>query len=73
MLSATGDVPRAIQSGDGQSISSLDQIRVNADRPIVIFPECTTSNNRGLLRFAELFGDVKVPVTNFKVFIMCVR
>lgn len=40
---------------------------------MVVFPECTTSNGRGLLRFAELFRDVSVPLTKFKVFIMCVR
>lgn len=42
-------------------------------RPLVIFPECTTSNGRGLLRFANVFKGVAVPVNTFNIFVMCVR
>ncbi|KAK2466139.1 hypothetical protein APHAL10511_001781 [Amanita phalloides] len=52
--------------------SSLDDIRKRADRPIVVFPECTTSNGRGLLRFSALFHQ-NVPVKGYQVFIMSVR
>jgi hypothetical protein len=52
---------------------TLEEIRQAADRPIVVFPECTTSNGRGMLRFADVFKDYSVPVKRFKVFIMCVR
>ncbi|KAG8793756.1 hypothetical protein FRC16_010834 [Serendipita sp. 398] len=53
---------------------SLESIRKSADRPIVVFPECTTSNGRGLLRFAEVFdSSITVPVKGFNVFIMCGR
>ncbi|KAI9000919.1 hypothetical protein BD414DRAFT_473089 [Trametes punicea] len=52
---------------------TLEAIRSKADRPVVVFPECTTSNARALLRFAEVFGDIKLPVSKFKVFLMCVR
>ena len=52
--------------------STLEEIRRTASRPIVVFPECTTSNGRGLLRFADVFHQ-DVPVKNFQVFIACVR
>lgn len=51
---------------------TLEDIRKNSDRPIVVFPECTTSNGRGLLRFADVFRQ-DVPVKDYQVFVMCVR
>jgi len=53
--------------------SSLEEIRSSANRPVVVFPECTTSNGRGLLRFAEIFKRYIVPVKGFKVFVVCIR
>ncbi|KAI0677448.1 hypothetical protein C8Q78DRAFT_960228 [Trametes maxima] len=70
MVAATGRLPLA---ADGGKVQSLEAIRSKADRPVVVFPECTTSNGRALLRFAEVFGDVKLPVLKYKVFVMCVR
>ena len=52
--------------------SSLEEIRRTASRPIVVFPECTTSNGRGLLRFADVFHQ-DVPVKKYQVFVVCVR
>ena len=52
--------------------STLEEIRRTASRPIVVFPECTTSNGRGLLRFADIFHQ-DVPVKKYQVFIACVR
>ncbi|KAJ7068175.1 hypothetical protein C8F01DRAFT_595241 [Mycena amicta] len=51
---------------------SLEEIRTRARRPVVVFPECTTSNGRALLRFANVFKQ-KVPVQGYNVFVMCVR
>ncbi|KAI0650649.1 hypothetical protein C8Q79DRAFT_397753 [Trametes meyenii] len=70
MVAATGRPPLA---ADGSKVESLEAIRSKADRPVVVFPECTTSNGRALLRFAEVFGDVKLPVLKYKVFVMCIR
>jgi hypothetical protein len=70
MLSATGHAPPYISSAP---ICSLEEIRRDADSPVVVFPECTTSNGRGMLRFADVFNGVSVPVKGFKVFVMCVR
>jgi hypothetical protein len=50
----------------------LEEIRRYARRPIVIFPECTTSNGRGMLRFAKVFNQ-DIPVKGYQVFVMCVR
>ena len=71
MLAATGHVPG--EYAEEAEFSSFEAIRMKADRPVVVFPECTTSNGRGLLRFADVFAGIDVPVTRFKVFVMCVR
>ena len=70
IITCTGRAPLDASSGN---YSSLEEIRRSANRPVVVFPECTTSNGRGLLRFAELFKDCPVPVKRFKVFVMCIR
>ena len=70
IITCTGRPPLDTSSG---SYSSLEEIRRSANRPIAVFPECTTSNGRGLLRFAELLKDCPVPVKRFKVFVMCIR
>ena len=71
IITCTGRAPLDdTSSGD---YSSLEEIRRSANRPVVVFPECTTSNGRGLLRFAELFKNCPVPVKRFKVFVMCIR
>jgi hypothetical protein len=70
IIMCTGRAPLDASSG---IYSSLEEIRSSANRPVVVFPECTTSNGRGLLRFAELFKGRPVPVKGFKVFVMCIR
>jgi hypothetical protein len=56
---------------------TLEQIRKEAQasgKAVVVFPECTTSNGRGLLRFAKgVFGGESVPVRGYGVWVMCVR
>ncbi|KAI6047280.1 hypothetical protein EDC04DRAFT_2622580 [Pisolithus marmoratus] len=70
MIWATGHTPDRLSSN---SISQLKELRQSAERPIVVFPECTTSNGRGLLRFVDVFEGARVPTRQFKVFIMCIR
>lgn len=70
MVRATGGTPLSPSSG---SFSSLEEIRQSAERPVAVFPECTTSNGRGLLRFAHVFEGYNVPVKECNVFIMCTR
>ncbi|KAI0375735.1 hypothetical protein BV20DRAFT_932606 [Pilatotrama ljubarskyi] len=72
MIASAGQLPVAADSTTTKA-ESLEAIRSKADRPVVVFPECTTSNGRALLRFAEVFGNVKLPVMKYKIFIMCVR
>ncbi|KAI0335559.1 hypothetical protein GY45DRAFT_1267780 [Cubamyces sp. BRFM 1775] len=72
MIASTGQLPTPEDSITTKA-ETLEAIRSKADRPVVVFPECTTSNGRALLRFAEVFGDVKLPVMKYKVFVMCVR
>ncbi|EKM59393.1 uncharacterized protein PHACADRAFT_114068 [Phanerochaete carnosa HHB-10118-sp] len=71
MLAATGSVPLPRERAG--EYSPLEDIRRRADRPIVVFPECTTSNGRGLLRFVPVFSSLTLPVKDFQVFVMCVR
>lgn len=70
MIRFTGHVPSP--DSDSSRLHSLEDIRKSASKPIVVFPECTTSNGRGLLRFADVFRQ-NVPVNAFRVFVMCVR
>ncbi|KAF8076287.1 hypothetical protein FPV67DRAFT_1407725 [Lyophyllum atratum] len=72
MIRFTGQVPPFGHSTSEPRPSTLEELRKSADRPIVVFPECTTSNGRGLLRFAKVFRQ-EVPVKRYKVFVMCVR
>jgi len=52
----------------------LEAVRIRARGPIVVFPECTTSNGRGLLRFADVFENERnIPVKGYKIFLMCIR
>ncbi|KAH9966132.1 hypothetical protein BC827DRAFT_1125793 [Russula dissimulans] len=70
IIMCTGGTPL---DASGGNYFNLEEIRSSASRPIVVFPECTTSNGRGLLKFAELFKDRPVPVKGYRVFIMCIR
>ena len=72
MILSTGHLPLIAGSTSARP-ETLEEVRRRADRPVVVFPECTTSNGRALLRFAEVFRGVKVPVMKYKVFVMCVR
>ncbi|KAG8947654.1 hypothetical protein FRC04_010588 [Tulasnella sp. 424] len=72
MISHSGYGPLPPRKGAAAPLS-LEQIRAKADRPVVVFPECTTSNGRAVLRFADVFSNVSVPVKGFSVFLMCVR
>ncbi|ORX49387.1 hypothetical protein DM01DRAFT_1385086 [Hesseltinella vesiculosa] len=48
-------------SSDDPCLVSLKQLQQSQDRPIVVFPEATTTNGRALLKFASpLFEDFKV-------------
>jgi hypothetical protein len=70
IIMRTGSTPLDASSGN---CSSLEEIRSSASRPVVVFPECTTSNGRGLLKFADIFKGCPVPVKGYKVFVICVR
>ncbi|KAJ3937344.1 MAG: hypothetical protein NXY57DRAFT_883816 [Lentinula lateritia] len=73
LLKETGRVPPYTSVIGAKTTRTLDEIRKTSGRPVVVFPECTTSNGRGLLRFAELFKQTSLPVKGYDVFIMCVR
>lgn len=70
MISSTGNVPSAPSI---VPVRTLEDIRRSARRPVVVFPECTTSNGRSLLRFADVFNGASVPVKGYNIFLMCVR
>lgn len=72
MILLTGRVP-PYGSAATTPCMKFDDIQKQADRPIVVFPESTTSNGRGLLRFSNVFPNEQVPTKKFGVFIMCVR
>lgn len=73
MLSSLGKTP-CTYGLPLEGAKSFEEIRANADRPVVVFPECTTSNGRGLLRFADVFDpNTPIPVKGYQVFLMCAR
>ncbi|TFY83827.1 hypothetical protein EWM64_g190 [Hericium alpestre] len=67
-----GKMPRST-TDVGSNYQSLKEIQRQAGRPVVVFPECTTSNGRGLLRFADVFKGYGVPTKGFRVFMACFR
>jgi hypothetical protein len=70
IISMTGHVP---QFPVKRTTSfSLKDIIKRANRPVVVLPECTTSNGRGLLRFSSVFRQ-RIPVKEYQVFVMGVR
>ncbi|KAI0069092.1 hypothetical protein BV25DRAFT_1791136 [Artomyces pyxidatus] len=73
MIRSTAQVPPFETDTAAGTYSSLEDIRSAANRPVVVFPECTSTNGRALLRFANIFEGRAVPVKGFKVFLMCVR
>ena len=72
MLASTAHLPLVLGATSARP-ETLEEIRSTSNAPVVVFPECTTSNGRALLRFADVFGGVKLPVMKYTVFIMCVR
>ncbi|KAH6915003.1 hypothetical protein BKA70DRAFT_1383184 [Coprinopsis sp. MPI-PUGE-AT-0042] len=68
MIISTGYAPQV----GNLPYQTLEDIRRTATRPIVVFPECTTSNGRGLLRFADVFKE-DVPVKGYNIFVASVR
>ena len=72
MISLTGRFPPFDEDSIG--LRSLDDIRKSAGRPVAVFPECTTSNGRALLQFADMFStELKVPVKGYSIYIACIR
>ncbi|EJU06436.1 hypothetical protein DACRYDRAFT_113146 [Dacryopinax primogenitus] len=69
MLSAVGSTP-PFPGSEGEP---LEEIRKRARGPLVVFPECTTSNGRAVLRFAEVFGGSVVPPKEYHVWLVCVK
>ena len=70
IISMTGHVPQFLVKRTASS--SLKDLIKRADRPVVVLPECTTSNGRGLLRFSSVVHQ-RIPVKEYQVFVMCVR
>ncbi|PFH51429.1 hypothetical protein AMATHDRAFT_74979 [Amanita thiersii Skay4041] len=71
MISLTGYIPSSAQSNSIPYVT-LEEIRKKADRPLAVFPECTTSNGRALMRFSDVFLQ-DIPVKKYRVFLMCFR
>ncbi|RGB31246.1 hypothetical protein C1646_671054 [Rhizophagus diaphanus] len=65
------DPPIGIETFTLQEL--VNYAKTNQSKPIVIFPEGTTSNGRALLKFNPIFKDISIPVKNFKIHIFTVR
>ncbi|KAG8890546.1 hypothetical protein FRB98_007894 [Tulasnella sp. 332] len=75
MISHTGQAVLSLEAAQahGGKVSSLEDIRAASGQPLAVFPECTTSNGRAFLKFADVFSDVQIPVKGYNVFVMTVR
>jgi len=71
MICSTGYPPKP--SRVTQECFSLPELARNSRRPLVIFPELTTSNGRALLKFAPVFGKRTIPATECRIFLMSIR
>ena len=73
MITHTGRIPLQT-SNDKEKYASLEEVRKRARGPVVVFPEFSTSNGRGLLRFANVFKHERdIPVRGYNIFLMCIR
>lgn len=74
ILSLTGHTPSLFRTrlSNHAVYPTLTEARIACHgRPLVVFPEATTSNARGLLRFSQgCLADVEVPVRGFNVWVM---
>ncbi|KDN52330.1 hypothetical protein K437DRAFT_243794 [Tilletiaria anomala UBC 951] len=56
MITASGETPMIRGDKNGkQDFKDIETLARKADRPVCIFPELVTSNNRGLLRMNPIF------------------
>ncbi|KAI5481528.1 hypothetical protein MNV49_004285 [Pseudohyphozyma bogoriensis] len=62
---ASGTLPERSERGE-----SLEEASKAARGPVVLFPECTTSNNRALLKFGAVLETHNSKPSTFKTFII---
>jgi 1-acylglycerol-3-phosphate O-acyltransferase len=61
-------MPPALSPSSSTALVDLNTvIQRNADRPVVVFPECTTTNGRGILRFSPSLLSAPATVKIFPV------
>ncbi|GAA5831490.1 hypothetical protein JCM11251_004042 [Rhodosporidiobolus azoricus] len=70
-----GQLPQQPKPGQGES---LQQALERANGPVVLFPEATTSNNRALLKFAEVaplagISSTAAKPTSARVFVLALK
>ncbi|KZT50110.1 hypothetical protein CALCODRAFT_488947 [Calocera cornea HHB12733] len=73
MLAAVGRAPPFFPRAEHQQGEPLEEIRKRAKGPVLVFPECTTTNGRALARFADVFGASTVPPKGYHVWLACVK
>ena len=76
LLALTGCTPASygVPTAAARALDAIRRDAKAAGRAVVVLPECTTSNGRGVLRFARgVFGGARVPVRGYGVWVMCVR
>ncbi|BGP44903.1 hypothetical protein JCM10450v2_000718 [Rhodotorula kratochvilovae] len=65
---ATGRLPETREGGE-----TLDEALKNAVGPVVVFPEATTSNNRALLKLAELATPANAKSSPVRTFVLAFK
>ncbi|KAG0664791.1 hypothetical protein C6P46_000928 [Rhodotorula mucilaginosa] len=67
-LFASGTLPQQATTSE-----TLTELVANADGPVVIFPECTTSNNRAVLKFGDFAPTAAGEVKSARIFMLAFR
>ncbi|GAA5980521.1 hypothetical protein JCM10908_001678 [Rhodotorula pacifica] len=65
---ASGTLPQ-----QGDKAEDLAQLIERSDGPVVLFPECTTSNNRALLKFGDFAPAAAGAVKKASIFVLAFR
>ncbi|KAM0793094.1 hypothetical protein ACM66B_000575 [Microbotryomycetes sp. NB124-2] len=62
-----------LPSGSAVAADTLDEALSKAPGPCVVFPECTTSNNRGLLKFGNFASPSSVKARPVRTFLVAFK
>lgn len=75
MLGFVGHTPIDLSTANAEPFSVVQKWAKHKGRPLVLFPEGTTTNGRGVIKFIDVFGSSAVNMGKdpWSVWIACVK